>query len=373
MNGKARIALVGVFAALLAGGIWKSMSEKEADSQGAAASVSGAVTPAGLTKVNLLTGSAKFSFLKDPKLTEILAKEGLEVVPSKSGAFAADVQRSKEFDAVWPAGANAATDFASAWKTTNTYPVMSTPLALASWKPLLTMFEANGLAKTTGPTHGDFFLEKALPLMIAGKRWNQFKDNTVFDVNKGFLVNTPDIRKSNTGVLYISGLAYILNKNEVPTDVAAGEALADKLSSLITRQGFQEGTLAGPFEDYIGQGMGKAPLVLIYESQFVEAKRDGKLRDSHILLYPQPGLVLKHVVVARTDAGKKLGEILSTNTEVQKIAAQYGFRTNSPAVFAESMKALGLDAPELINFADAPSTLVLDAMTQTLVKKLEGN
>ena len=91
-------------------------------------------------------------------------------------------------------------------------------------------------------------------------------------------------------------------EEDVPSTVASGEALAEKLSSVMTRQGFQEGTLAGPFEDYLGQGLGKAPLVLIYESQFVEAKRDSKLRDTSMLLYPQPGLVLKHVLVARTDA-----------------------------------------------------------------------
>jgi hypothetical protein len=371
MNPKVRIALVAVFLAVLGGGLYKSFSEKNEPTTAAAAEGTPATT-ANLTKVRLLTGSAKFSFLKDPKLAEILAKDGLELELVKTGAFTTDVTRAKEFDAVWPAGANAATDFAAAWKTSNTYPVFSTPLAIASWKALVPVFEANGLAKKVG-VHADFYLDRALPLMLAGKRWNQLKDNSVFDVNKGFLVNTPDVRKSNTGALYISALAYIQNGSEVPQDVAAGGALADKLSSLITRQGFQEGTLSGPFEDYVGQGMGKAPLVLVYESQFVEAKRDGKLREAHVLMYPQPGLVLKHVLVATTPAGRKLGEILSTNPEAQKIAAQYGFRTNNPAIFAESMKQLSLDAPDLINLAESPSTKVLEAMTQTLVNKLEGN
>jgi hypothetical protein len=368
MNGKVRIAVVVLALMALVGGIWKSMSEKTADSQATDTPVT-----AKLTQVRLLTGSAKFSFMKDPKLTQILANEGIEVILSKTGATSSDILRVKDFDAVWPAGANAANDFSVAWKSTSTYPVFSTPLALASWTQLMPVLEANGLAKKVGATHGDFYLEKALPLMLSGKRWNQLKDNSVFDVNKGFLVNTPDIRKSSTGGLYIAALAYILNGHDVPENKASGEQLAAKLAPLITRQGFQEGTLAGPFEDYVGQGMGKAPLVLIYESQFVEAKREGKLRDTHILLYPQPGLVLKHILIARTDMGKRLGEILANHPEAQKIAAQYGFRTNNPAVFADSMKQLGLDSPELINIADAPSTPVLDAMAQTLVNKLEGN
>ena len=224
----------------------------------------------------------------------------------------------------------------------------------------------------TGPTHGDFYLEKALPLMLKATRWNQLKDNDAFSVNKGFLVNTPDVRKSATGALYIAALAYIQNGSEVPQSIEKANAMADALSPLISRQGFQEGTLAGPFEDYIGQGMGKAPLVLIYESQFIEAKRAGKLRDTHVLLYPQPGLVLKHVYVGKTEAGKKLGELLSTHAGVQQIAAQYGFRTNDPNIFAIETKKLGLDAPDLINLAETPSTTILDAMNQTIIQKLEG-
>lgn len=374
MNNVMRLGIVAALLAVLGAGVWKSVSDKKSE---AAATTAAAQTPAApkavaTTKVRLLTGSAKFGFLKDPKLVELLASKGVALDLSKSGAFATDVAKAAEFDAVWPAGANAASDFATAWKSNSTYPVFSTPLAIASWKQLMPVLQANALAKTEA-NHGTFYLNKALPLMLANKRWNQLKDNTVFEVNKGFLVNTPDIRKSNTGMLYLGALAYIANNEEVPADVATGEALAHKLAGLMTRQGFQEGTLAGPFEDYLGQGLGKAPMVLIYESQFVEAKRDGKLRDTHVLLYPQPGLVLKHVLVARTDAGKKLGELLANDPEVQRIAAQYGFRTNSPGIFADAMAGFGLDAPELINLAEAPSTVVLDAMTKVLVNKLEGN
>lgn len=363
-----------VLAAVVAGGV-KSYRDKQERAalpgaeRGAQAQLAGK-----LAQVRLLTGSAKFAFLKDPALTVILAKEGLALDLVKSGAFAADVAKVGEYGAVWPAGANAANDFATAMKgSATTYSVFSTPLAIASWRSLLPVLEKNGLAKAGGPNHGEFLLDKALAMMLAAKRWNQLSGNDVFAVNKGLLVNTPDVRKSNTGALYVAALAYVKNGNDVPQTLDKAEALAAELSPLITRQGFQEGTLAGPFEDYIGQGMGKAPLVLVYESQFVEAKRDGKLRPDHLLLYPQPGLVLKHVLVARTPEGKRLGELLSTHPEIQKIAAKYGFRTNDPKVFEAEMKALGLDAPGLLNLAEAPSSALFDAMNQVLIRKLEGS
>lgn len=353
----------------VAAGAYKSFNEKKAEGQQQNAATN---APAGGKTIKLLTGSAKFGFLKDPALTAILEKEGIQLELVKSGSFEQDKSKAGELDAAWPAGANGAADWSGVLKGAATYPVFSTPLALASWKALIPVFEKNGIAKMTGPAHGDFFLEKALPLMSKATRWNQLKDNDVFSVNKSFLVNTPDLRKSNTGALYISTLAYIQNGNEVPQDIAKAEMLAEGLAPLITRQGFQEGTLAGPFEDYIGQGMGKAPLVLIYESQFIEAKRAGKLRDAHVLLYPQPGLVLKHVFVGKTQAGKQLGELLATHPGVQKIAAQYGFRTNDPAIFAAEVKSMGLDAPELLNLAEAPTTAILDAMNQAIIKKMEG-
>lgn len=324
-------------------------------------------------KITLLTGSAKFAFLKDPALTAILQKQGITLDLIKSGAFDQDKAKANTIDAAWPAGANVAADWAAAMKGSATYPVFSTPLALASWSKLMPALEANGLAKMTGPSHGDFYLEKALPLMLGATRWNQLKDNTVFSVNKSFLVTTPDLRKSNTGALFIAALAYIDNGNEVPQSTEKAAQLAEKLSPLITRQGFQEGTLAGPFEDYIGQGMGKAPLVLIYESQFFEAKRDGKLSAKHVLLYPQPGLVLKHVLVGHTEAGKKLGQLLATRPDIQQIAAKYGFRTNDPALFNAQAKTLGLDAPELLNLTESPSTLIFNTLNQTIIHKLEQN
>ena len=113
-------------------------------------------------------------------------------------------------------------------------------------------------------------------------------------------------------------------------------------------------------------------MVLIYESQFLEAKRNQKLRDNHVLLYPQPGLVLKHVLIGKSEAGKQLGKLLAEDAQIQKIIAKYGFRTNDATVFAAQAKELGLDAPELLNLAEAPSTSILDSMTQTITQTLEN-
>lgn len=371
-----RSLAIGLSALLLAAVVlagWKSHVQRQAlaSASGAPAVPAAAPAPAVQT-VRLLTGSAKFSFLKDPELEALLAREGLKLELLKSGAFEADVQQAASLDAAWPAGANAAQDWAAAMKGASTHPVFSTPLAVASWRALMPVLEGSGLARMAGPAHGRLDLERTLALMDAATRWNQLRGNEVFAVNRSLLINTPDLRRSNTGLLYIALLAWIRNGHEVPQQRESAERLAEALAPLIVRHGFQEATLAGPFEDYVGQGMGKAPLVLVYESQFVEFKRAGRLRDSHLLLYPQPGLVLKHVLVARSAAGRRLGELLATHPQAQAIAARYGFRTNDPRVFEQAARDAGLDAPELLDLAELPSTAVLEAMNRVIVRKLEN-
>ncbi len=348
-------------------GIWQSHREK--NGQGAA--LLNLTEPPQQTVI-LLTGSAKFPLLQDPELQTLLRRNGITLQLKKSGALEDDKAQLANYDAVWPAGANQANDWQQLMPGNKSCPVMTTPLALASWRALLPVLEKNGLAKGSGNAHGDFYLDKALPLMLAGQRWNQFQDNTVFAVNRSFLISTPDIRKSNTAAQYIAALAYIKNGNEAPQQREKAIAIARELAPLITRQGFQEGTLSGPFEDYLGQGMGKAPLVLVYESQFLEARRTQKLRDAHLLLYPQPGMELKHIVVARTPAGQKLCDLLANNVDIQKLIAKYGFRGNDPALFAQQAKELGLDAPEILNQADAPGSTILDAMQQTIIDTMES-
>jgi hypothetical protein len=323
------------------------------------------------TPLKILTGSAKFNFLRDPELTAILAKQGITLELIKSGGFDSDRAHAASIDAAWPASAAAAADWAAAMPGSSSVPIFSTALALASWNSLMPVFEHNRLAKRVA-AHGEFDLQLALPLMLKGTRWNQLADNSVFPVNKSFLVNTPDLRQGISAGQYLATLAYILNGHEVPDSPAKAQRLAQQLLPLITRQGFQEATLAGPFEDYLAQGMGKAPLVLVVESQFFEARRDGKLNAQHILLYPQPGLLQKHVWVGKSAAGKQLGELLASDPALQKIAAKHGFRSSNPDWFAQQAKSLGMDAPVLLNLAEAPNSATLEAMIKTISTQLEG-
>ncbi|WP_223879001.1 hypothetical protein [Chitinimonas arctica] len=75
--------------------------------------------------------------------------------------------------------------------------------------------------------------------------------------------------------------------------------------------------------------------------------------------------------MARSAAGKRLGEQLSTNPVLQTIAAEYGFRSNDAKLFEQAMAQLKLPAPELLELGDIPATHLLDAMQKTITDQLQ--
>lgn len=366
MNSKVIKMLIGIlFLGILAVGLYRSFSAKA--KQESAIEASNKVSAA--EKIKVLTGSAKISFLKDPEVVKVLLDNGFIVEASKSGAYETDVLKVGEFDAVWPAAANVAQDFAAVMPGSSQVPVFSTPLAIATWTKLLPVFQANDLVTKNGEVY-ELNLDHAVPLMLNGTKWNQLKNNTVFSVPKSFLVNTPDIRQSATAANYLAALAYVMNGREVP-GIANAADFGKKLAPVILKQGFQEGTLAGPFEDYLGTGMGKAPMVLIYESQFVQAVLENKIvKDKHILVYPKPNIVLKHVVVAKNAAGKKFAELLAQNPTIQAVAAKYGFRTTDSAMFQEQMKKVNLSFYDILDIAEMPNTAVLNEISKPTLEGL---
>ena len=96
---------------------------------------------------------------------------------------------------------------------------------------------------------------------------------------------------------------------------------------LFSRQGYQESSSAGPFEDYTAMGIGKAPLVMIYEQQFLEyILSHPHPNPDMVLLYPQPTILSKHTMVALTDNGARFAEEMTTDPKVSAIAERYGFR-----------------------------------------------
>ena len=323
-----------------------------------------------------LIGSEKEGFFNDPRLAAILQKNGLRVQFEKAGSRAiaqrGDLMR---FDFAHPSGAPAALKIRQAVKAQQVFTPFFTPMVIASWKPLLPVLEREGLVKKEANQYYLINLPKLLHLMDQGVRWKDLPGNSAYPVSKSLLVSSTDVRSSNSAAMYLALASYVANDNNVVQSEAELQKVLPLMSSIFLKQGFQEASSAGPFDDYLSMGMGKAPLVMIYESQFLEylarqAASGSAPNPDMVLLYPQPTIFSKHVFIGISPSGIKLGQLLETDPELQALAVEYGYRTTTQAVFAKASQAKKWSVPAtLADVIDPPSFEVLERMIAEIEKK----
>ncbi|MBC8024401.1 MAG: hypothetical protein H7Y89_00270, partial [Steroidobacteraceae bacterium] len=122
---------------------------------------------------------------------------------------------------------------------------------------------------------------------------------------------------------------------------------------------------AGPFEDYLALGMGKTPLLVAYESQFVTfmLEHPDRLKGDMLLLYPVPTVYSKHVLVPYNERGARVGAALATDAELQLLAHEFGFRTGGDVRGPEMWIKRGVRVPDQItDVVDPPSHEWLERM-----------
>lgn len=324
-------------------------------------------------QVRGLIGSEKEGFYNDPRVQAVLRKNGLVVAFEKVGSRAI-AQRTdlQTFDFAHPAGAPAAQKIQQSAKAVQVFTPFFTPMVVASWQQLLPTLMAEGLVKKEADSYYLVDMPRLVALMDRGTRWKDLKDNSAYAVSKSLLVSSTDVRRSNSGAMYLALASFVANGNNVVQSDAELQKVLPLMTSIFLKQGFQEGSSAGPFDDYVSMGLGKAPMVMVYESQFLEyvGKVGGKPNPDMVLLYPKPTLFTKHVFVALSPRGARLGHLLETDPELQAIAVDYGYRTSNQGLFASAMADKKLPVPlALVDVIDPPSFEVLERMIAEIEKK----
>ncbi|NEW30894.1 hypothetical protein GV790_30155, partial [Nocardia cyriacigeorgica] len=79
------------------------------------------------------------------------------------------------------------------------------------------------------------------------------------------------------------------------------------------------------------------------------------------LLYPSPTVLSRHALVPLNDDGDRVGQLLSTDPELQALAAEHGFRTGDAAKF--DAVTVAHDVPvvrDLIDVVDIPAYETLE-------------
>jgi len=352
----------------VAGGIWYSNS-RVVDERTAAQTAK--LEAARQVSVRGLIGSEKEAYFADPRVVKALAAQGITVSVEKAGsrAIAARYDASK-YDFGFPSGAPAAAQLKAQAKAAAVFNPFYTPMVFASWRPIAEILVVNGIAQRQGDIYYVVDLPALMALVDKGTRWRELKKSEAFATSKAVLVNSTDVRTSNSAAMYLALASYLANKQQIVQSQEDVDRVLPVVAPLFLRQGFQEQSSAGPFEDYLALGMGKAPLLMAYESQLIEfwLKHPDKFKSNDaggmVVMYPKPTVYSKHVLVPYTPAGVRLGTVLENDPALRALAHEYGYRTGGEQRGPELWAQRGIAVPEvLVDVIDPPSYEWLERMT----------
>lgn len=359
----AALLAVGVVAAVVLGGKGPDGSD--------GANVTSATA---VTSVNGLIGSEKAPFFADQRVKDALARHGISVDVTAVGSR--DMSTSPalgQTDFAFPSSRPAADKVNATREAAAVFEPFHSPLAVATFEPIRALLQSAGVVRKEGE-HWAFDMTKYYELAAKGTRWDALPGNTAYRASKAVLVTTTDLRRSNSAAMYLALVAYVAGGKNVVATAAQADALVPKVASFFLAQGYTGRSTEEPFEDYLSAGMGKTPMVLIYEAQYLgrQIAGDGSIASNMVLMYPTPDVVTQHTLLAYTEEAKRLGELLQNDAELARLAATYGFRPRQPQVFAEVLQQAGVaQPPELVDIVEPPTYGVLERLLVG-VEKLYG-
>jgi hypothetical protein len=307
-----------------------------------------------VTTVRGVVGSEKLAYFNDPKVIAALARHGLRVQVEGAGSRQEATLDLSKYDFAFPSSTPAAERILRERNITTRYTPFSSPMAIATFKPIVDLLTAAGVVHP-GPVP-TFDMNAYLNLVNSGTQWNQLPGNTTYQVPKNILVSTTDPRSSNSAAMYLAIASYVANDDTIVRGSTAEANAVQKVSKLFVGQGYSDYSSKGPFDEYLSGGMGPSPMVLIYEAQYVEASVEGRITPDMELMYPSPTILSQHTLVPLNSKGDRLGKLLTTDPDLQQLAAEHGFRTGDPSQFTSVTNQYHVPVePQLVDVVDTPA------------------
>nr|WP_231904716.1 hypothetical protein [Saccharothrix espanaensis] len=330
-------------------------------------------TAGDLTTVRGVIGSEKQAFFTDQRVVDAFARHGLRIEVDTAGSrqLATTVDLGK-YEFAFPSSSPAAQKIQRDRKVTAVHTPFQSPMAVATFEPIVGLLTAAGVVRKGAGDYQVLDVPRYLELAKAGTRWDQLPGNTAYPARKNVLVTTTDPRESNSAAMYLAIASFVANGNAVVSSPEQEAKVLPDVARLFLDQGYTQNSTEGPFEDYLSAGMGKTPLALIYESQFLgrQVRGDGSIRPDMRMLYPAPTVYSKHTLVPLSGNGDRVGQLLSTDPGLGRLAASHGFRTTDPKLFAEAVAQAGASAPaDLVDTVEPPSFETLERLLDEVKKR----
>ncbi|MFD7437869.1 hypothetical protein [Streptomyces sp. NPDC059861] len=273
-----------------------------------------------------VVGSEKAEFFADPQVVDALAAKGYTVQAEPSGSWAMEELDLQGYDFAFPSSQAPADALAAKYKAQQPLPrPFYSPLVVVAHRGAAEVLRAGGLATLDEPHRGTLKMSAYLDAARDDRTWQQLKGASKYGELSGTLyIASTDPVTSNSGALYLAAASYVDNDGKVVASDADVVRTAPLLRKLVSVQGAQQSSSDGAFRDFIS-GAGN-PLVLVYESQVASLLAEGQGVDDLTVLYPDTTATSDHTVVPLNDEGRELGQLLSTDPALRKLAARHGFR-----------------------------------------------
>lgn len=304
----------------------------------------------GTSELTGVIGSEKAAFFADPAVRQVLAGHGMKLRLDPAGSRRMADLDLDGYDFAFPGSAPAAAEITRRRPAAAApVAVFSSPLAVASFTAVVDLLQTAGLTRRAAGGHWTLDLPAFVAANQRGLRWDQIPGNTTFPVRQAVLVATTRPADSNSAALF----AAVLDR------ITGGDLAA--VTKVFADQGAVDTTTGEPFESWLRRGKDFAPLLLIYEAQFLERFPAPGAGADRVLLYPSPTVLSEHTVVPFTAAGARLAHLLATDPQLQRLAAAHGFRT------AGAPGPVALGATDTVPSPDEPT---LHALLVALEERL---
>jgi hypothetical protein len=279
-------------------------------------------------------GGEKEGFFEDEKLKDLLLKEyNIELDVTNMGSVDI-VSENLEADFLFPSN-QIYTDVYKDNKD-NSYIkndiIFNSPIVLYSWNEVTEALIKEKIVEKKYNSYYIVDMPKLINDINENKKWSDYN----LDLYGNIEVITTDPVKSNSGNLFFSLMANILNNGEVVDDNTVNEILPS-LKNFYNNLGYLEDRSDKLFEGFLSKGKGEFPLISGYESQLIEYAINNEeeweqVKNEIKILYPKPTVWSSHDLIITNDKASNLNEILLSD-EVQKIAWEYhGLRPSGTGI-----------------------------------------
>ncbi|WP_433360863.1 hypothetical protein ACQPZX_27455 [Actinoplanes sp. CA-142083] len=310
-----------------------------------------------LFDVHGLVGSEKLSFFQDQNVIDAFERHGLKVSVEAAGSrtMACDADLPS-YDFAFPGSENAATDvLAKAGKSTKAVPVFSSPLVVATFRDVARALPSGVVSSDLRTFDFQHYLTDVFQTRT---RWRDLHLPAPYPLFQRAVVLSTRLDTSNSAELYLALSSYSANGG-APIQAANPGTVTEQMQALFRAQGSTGLTSEEPFDQYFSAEGYQLPMQVVYEAQFLDAARENpdglvtkvtavdgtEVTLDRIMLYPKQTISSTHAIAPLDKRGAEVATALTTDPELQRLAAVHGFRpVNAPKSFAAENGDRGLAA-----------------------------